>query len=258
MDRTYIESQQIVARYLSGDLTVREARQFEKYCLENPEWVKGQPIPVRLKAKMIRKPGEELDAADLESMPSNTAIEAASLDGDEDDDDESEVAAGYGALEPKARRWIRMLSVLLVLAVAGMIGAIMYANSASKQLGSAQKTAKEYRLRAPGSTREYRAKPTEALPSSPQVNVGWPESPILIDLRVDMADDRYNSFLVTVSSVTEGHIMQIRRVARDSNGELRLNLNSSAFGPGDYDLKFDGYTWRGDTVPVGWVRLGMK
>ncbi len=31
MDRTYIESQQIVARYLSGDLSVREARQFEKY-----------------------------------------------------------------------------------------------------------------------------------------------------------------------------------------------------------------------------------
>jgi hypothetical protein len=257
MDRTYIESQQIVARYLSGDLTVREARQFEKYCMENPEWVQSQPIPVRLKAKMIRKPGEELDAADLASMPSNAAIEAAQLDDDGDDDD-VEVATGYGALQPAARRWIRMLTVLLVLSIAGVAGAILYANSLSKQLSSMQKSAKQYRLQAPGSTREYRVKPSETQPGAPTVSIGWPESPILVDLRVDLTDGRYSAFQVTISSVTEGHIMQVRRVARDSNGELRFSLNSSSFGPGDYDVKFDGYTWRGDTVPVGWIRLGMK
>src|SRR5262245_11546250 len=68
MDRTYIESQQIVARYLSGDLTVREARQFEKYCLDNPDWVRELPIPMNLKAKMVRKPGENLDSADAQNM----------------------------------------------------------------------------------------------------------------------------------------------------------------------------------------------
>ena len=220
MDRTYIESQQIVARYLSGDLTVREARQFEKYCLDNPDWVKTQPIPVRLKAKMIRKPGEELDANDLESMPSNTAIEAAQLDADEDDDDES-TATGFGALQPVAQRWIKLLSVMLILAIAGVAGAIMYANSISKQLSTTQKTAKEYRLRAPGSTREYRVKPSEAKPNGPTVNIGWPESPQLIDLRINMSEGRYNTFLITITSLSEGHIMQIRRVARDTNGEVR-------------------------------------
>ncbi len=257
MDRTYIESQQIVARYLSGDLSVREARQFEKYCLENPEWVNSQPIPVRLKAKMTRKPGEELDAADLASMPSNVAIEAAQLDS-EDDDDENELAGEYGALQPKARRWIKLLSIALAVAVAGMAGAIYYANSISKQLNAAKTTAKEYRLRAPGNTREYRVKLTAAPPSGPTVSVGWPEFPELIDLRVDLSESPYNAFLITVSSVSAGHIMQIRRVARDSNGELRLNVNSSSFGPGEFDLKFEGYTWRGDTMPVGWLRLGMK
>ncbi len=256
MDRTYIESQQIVARYLSGDLTVREARQFEKYCLENPEWVKSQPIPVRLKAKMIRKPGEELDASDLANMPSNTAIEAAQLD--DDDEDDTPVAAGFGALQPTARRWIKALTIMLVLAIGTAVGAIMYANSIGKQLNSAQKTAKVYRLRAPGSTREYRVTPKDTQPSSATVNVGWPDSPELIDLRINLTEGRYNTFLVTITSVTEGHIMQIRRVGRDSNGEMRLNLNSSAFGPGDYDLKIEGYTWRGDTQPVGWIRLGMK
>lgn len=260
MDRTYIESQHIVARYLSGDLTVREARQFEKYCLENPDWVKTQPIPVRLKAKMIRKPGEELTAEDLETMPSNLAIEAARLDEDADDDDAdtTTATAGFGALQPKAQRWIKALVILLVLAIVSLIGALLYADSLSEKLTATQRTQKEYRLRAPGSTREYRVTPVRAQPTSPTIHVGWPESPVLMELRIDMAEGRYNTFFITVSSVTEGHVMQIRRIARDSNGEVRLNLNSSAFGPGEYDLEIEGVTWRGDTVPIGWIRLGMK
>jgi hypothetical protein len=58
--------------------------------------------------------------------------------------------------------------------------------------------------------------------------------------------------------VRDGRILQMRRVARDSNGELRLSLNSSAFGRGDVDVQFAGYTWRGETVPAGWIRLGMQ
>jgi hypothetical protein len=41
----------------------------------------------------------------------------------------------------------------------------------------------------------------------------------------------------------------------DSNKELLLSLNSSAFGPGEYRMRLQGYTWRGDRVDVGWVRL---
>jgi hypothetical protein len=257
MDHTYIESQQIVARYLSGDLTVREARQFEKYCLENPEWLKSQPIPVRLKAKMTRKPGEELDAADLESMPSNAAIEAAHLD-DEEDDDDTPSKTEYGALQPTARRWIRALVIMLVVAIGGIIGAIIYAESLSKQITAMQKSNKQFHLRAPGAAQEYRVRPVAAKPGGPTINVGWPDSPQWMALRVDMSESRYNTFLVTIDSLSDGRVMQIRRVARDSNGELRFDLNSSSFGPGEYDVRFDGYTWRGDTVPAGWIRLGMK
>ena len=36
MDRNYIEREQLVERYLAGELTVREAREFEKYLLDHP------------------------------------------------------------------------------------------------------------------------------------------------------------------------------------------------------------------------------
>jgi hypothetical protein len=47
-------------------------------------------------------------------------------------------------------------------------------------------------------------------------------------------------------------------VARDSNRELRFALNSSAFGPGDYLVKVDGYNWRGQIEEVGWLRIGLQ
>ena len=58
MDRKYIENEHIVDRYLSGDLTVREAREFEKYCLDIPKSLKAMPIPVRLKARLSRRPAD--------------------------------------------------------------------------------------------------------------------------------------------------------------------------------------------------------
>jgi hypothetical protein len=49
-----------------------------------------------------------------------------------------------------------------------------------------------------------------------------------------------------------------QRLAPDTNKELRLTLNSSAFGPGEYRIRIEGYNWRGERADVGWVRLVMK
>jgi hypothetical protein len=65
-------------------------------------------------------------------------------------------------------------------------------------------------------------------------------------------------FQITIDKVDEGRLLQLHRVARDSNRELRFKLNSSAFGPGDYLLKFEGYNWRGDLEDIGWLRLDMR
>jgi hypothetical protein len=52
--------------------------------------------------------------------------------------------------------------------------------------------------------------------------------------------------------------MQVKRIMRDSNKEIRFSLNSSAFGPGDYLVKVEGYNWRGQTEEVGWLMLGLN
>ncbi len=62
MDPTSIDHSDIAERYLSGDLTLREAREFEKYCLAHPEAVARLPIPVRLKARLAGRRLTEAEA----------------------------------------------------------------------------------------------------------------------------------------------------------------------------------------------------
>jgi hypothetical protein len=84
------------------------------------------------------------------------------------------------------------------------------------------------------------------------------QPPQWLDLYINVSEGKYTQFMIRIEKVDEGLVMQLRRVARDSNRELRLALNSSAFGPGDYLLKIDGYNWRGQTEDFGWIRISLQ
>jgi hypothetical protein len=44
---------------------------------------------------------------------------------------------------------------------------------------------------------------------------------------------------------------------KDSNGHLRLSLNSSALGPGQYQVMAEGLDWRGDATPEAWFSFAV-
>jgi hypothetical protein len=260
MDRTYIESERIVDRYLAGELTVREAREFEKYCLEHPQFLNGLPIPVRLKARLARRPLDDSETGMFPAIPSSTthaALRTTEEDEDEDDDDEQWTAtpqqrAGVG------KPVLYALAVALLAALGGVIAFGMRASALEKELREAKREVQSTQMQAPGSVQAYRLQLRRAKPSSPTLTIGWPNPPQLLDFSVEVKEGNYNTYQITIDKVGGGRVMQIRRVARDSNKELRFALNSSAFGPGDYLLKFDGYTWRGQPQEVGWVMLGLQ
>ena len=262
MDRTYIQSQHIVERYLSGDLSVREAREFEKFCMDNPDVLNSLPIPVRVKARMARKPGvqehEENDQA-FDPTATDTSIMAAGLDRNDDDDDDDDDAKGsYRGLPTQSNKWAIVFGVALIISLAGA-GVLYFQNTQlEKRAAITTRTAKAQALRAPGSMQEYRVVPRRAKPTSPTVRIGSPDPPQLIELHVDLSEGKIQQFLITIDNVDLGRVMQIRRVARDTNGELRIGINSSALIPGDYDIAIEGYNWRGNTTPVGWIRLGLQ
>ncbi|HTE39889.1 MAG TPA: hypothetical protein VK629_03615 [Steroidobacteraceae bacterium] len=256
MDRTYIKSQRIVERYLSGDLTVREARDFEKFCRQNPDVLNTLPIPAGVKSKLAGGGVLGADGGGFDPTATDTSIDAAGLD-DEDDDDEPK-PSGFKGMPQEARKLALVLGAVALIAAAGAGVLWVKASNLEKQLQTTQRAAKAAQLRAPGSVQVYRTRPSSSKPTAATVSIGSPNPPELVDLHIDMSETRYNTFLVTIENVESGRVMEIQRVGRDSNKQLRLNINSSALSRGDYDVKLEGYTWKGDTYPVGWVRLGMK
>lgn len=276
MDRSYIEANNIVARYLAGDLTVREAREFERFCAEHPAVLDSLPIPVRVKAKMQLKAAEAAKSAEFDPTVQTGAFLRPTFDkapaedftghvtDDADDEFDADTTPDVRERQSLVQRIKSASLVTLALTLALVLVSVMAtvfwsrSNALQNELSALQRSVKAIQMRPPNSVREHRATPVAAQPTAPTLTLGYPDPPQLIELRVDMSKGRFNTFLVTVDSVNSGRIAQIRRVARDSNGELRLSLNTSAFGKGDIDLQFAGYTWRGETVPVGWIRLGMQ
>jgi hypothetical protein len=258
MDRKYIEAEHIVDRYLSGDLNVREAREFEQYCLDHPEALRAMPIPVRLKARLARRPTQDSETGVFKAIPSSATHAALEVsdEGLDVEEEEQQFARVQGV--GGNRTLLIGLVFALLAAVAGVIAYAVQANSLSKQIRTMERAAKATQMQAAGSTRIYRVQPVRAKPSAPTLAVGWMQPPQWMELYVDVSEGKYSQFMITVEKIDSGLVMQMRRVARDSNRELRLTLNSSAFGPGDYLFRIDGYNWRGQTETVGWLMLGLK
>ena len=108
----------------------------------------------------------------------------------------------------------------------------------------------ERALRIPPNPRSWSAVPDSV--------IAWPEPPQLLELYLPIGYTAFTSFALTIDKVDQGRMMIVQRVMPDSNRDIRLSLNSSAFGPGEYRIRIEGYTWRGQRVGAGWVRLVMK
>lgn len=255
MDRAYIESQEVVERYLSGDLLVREARAFEKYCLEHPEFLARLPIPVRLKTRLAKRPFEDSETGMFPAIPSSATREAAEMVDAIDDDlssSDSDRQEGRG-------RQLAVLLVAVLVAGAGIAYHLMAVQKLEDRLTTMNTSAETARLKPPSGVQTYKLTPgTQGPQSAPSVSVAWPDPPQLLELRIDVTEVRFNTFSVTIEKAGEARIMQIRRLSPDSNRELRIALNSSAFGPGEYHIDLQGYTWRGELVDAGWTRLQLK
>jgi hypothetical protein len=259
MDRKYIENEHVVDRYLAGELTVREARDFEQYCLEHPEALREMPIPVRLKARLARRPAEDSETGVFRAIPSTAtrvALEATD-DGFDPDDEREEVQRSHGG-GGVSRLLVIGLVVALIGALAGTIHYAMKVGTLEEKIKQKERSERAVQMQPPSGQVRYRVQPVRAKPAEPTLALGWFAPPQLIDLHIDVTQTKFQQFQITIDKVDGGRVMQLRRVARDSNDEVRLGLNSSAFGPGKYLVKIDGLNWKGQVQDYGWVMLGLE
>lgn len=254
MDKEQIKSQRILERYLSGELLVREAREFERFCFTHPEVLNSLPVPARIKERLLRG-ASAVDTSPAAEVPpsalARSASSATQAHSDDTDDEESHA--------PKSRRTQTLLRLLGgALAVAVLVGGwLAWRNQAQQQqIKSLRVQVAAVSVRPPARVQLVRLAPGAARPTTADYAVDLRE-PQLLDLRIDVSGTTFTSFELTIDKVDQARIVEIKRIASDSNKEVRLELNSSAYGAGEYTIELKGYDWRGNTTPVGWLLLAM-
>jgi hypothetical protein len=229
MDRDFIARNQVVERYLSGRLPLKGATEFEKFCHDHPQLLDDMGLPERVNAGL-------------------RLLEAA--------------GKPEPWQEPTRAAWDRP-QVTLALAAATLVLAVALAiiggSSASKshRIADLQKQAIERALDPATSTREIRLVPSRTGASNAPAIVIGGASAQLADFKIDESRSPYHTFRVTIDRIDQGRVGIISNLNRDSNGHLRIALNSSALGPGNYQFTLEGLDWRGDPQPDSWITIGI-
>jgi hypothetical protein len=259
MDRKYIENEHVVDRYLSGELTMREAREFEAFCLDHPQYVNTLPIPVRVRARLARRPVEEAEAGEFANLPSSATRAAMEIaeEGFDPEEAREEMRRSFAGEAINRSILIALAAAVLVAASVAVIY-VLKASALAEQLQAAKKEVAAVQMQPPGRQQRYRIQPVKAKPAQPTVALGWLDPAELLDITIDATEGKMTQFQITVDKSDGVRVMQLKRVMRDSNKEIRLNLNSSAFGPGNYLVRIDAYNWRGQTDEYGWFMLGLE
>jgi hypothetical protein len=149
------------------------------------------------------------------------------------------------------------LIAVLACVVAGV--AQVSANRDRTLAADLETRVKTLTLRAASGQRALRIAPNpRSWSADPDATIAWPEPPELLDLYLPIGYAQFPTYAVTIDKVDQGRMMILQRVMPDSNREIRLSLNSSAFGRGEYRIHIEGYTWRGERMDAGWVRLVVR
>ncbi|HYL01233.1 MAG TPA: hypothetical protein VEU78_08555 [Steroidobacteraceae bacterium] len=229
MDRDFIARNQVVDRYFSGKLPIKAATDFERYCREHPELLDELGLPERVNAglRLLEASGKP---EPWQEAPKPIWQRPAATLG----------LAGFALL----------LALTLSIVVAGSA-------SKSRKLLELQRQVADRTLDAATSTRIIRLLPNRSgATSTPAIVIGGGAAQ-LIDFHIDESRSPYKDFRVTIDRVDQGRVMVIDNLAKDSNGHLRIAVNSSAFGPGTYLLTIEGLTLRLEPQPDSWVTIGI-
>ena len=229
MDREFILRNQIAERYLAGRLPVRGTHDFERYCREHPEFIQELGLAERVHAAL-------------------RLLEAGGI---------------APPWEAKPRAWWEQLPLLIavaVLAVAGGIAAMVMASKVSgrdESIAALKQRIAEQPLEPATSTRSAKLIPSRTAPSSHPAIVLGGGGAQMADLKIDMSWSKFTAFRVTIDRQDQGRVAVVNYVLRDSNGDLRLSFNTTALGPGVYQLAIEGMTLHSEAIAQAWVTIGV-
>jgi len=229
MDATFIEQNQIIERYLSGRLPLKGAQDFERFCRENPETLTrlGMAERIHMGLRLMDASGQPEPWAEKPVLFYQKPLAIAAVAG----------IAGT------------LLIATLLLLVAGQ--------DKQRKIKVLSEELQQQPLLPVRSTRGITVQPSRTGPlAGSMVTIGGPDTE-MADFKYNVSWSNYSHFRVTIDRVDQGRVMVLNNLAKDSNGHLRIALNSSAVGPGNYQMTLEGLDWRGNPVPQAWASFAV-
>jgi hypothetical protein len=229
MDATFIQQNQIIERYLMGKLPLKGAQDFERWCRENPDTVAQLGLSDRINSalRLLDAAGEPLPWTEKPLAPWQKLP----------------VVAGITA--------VAVIGVIATLALFASV------QEKSAGIASLQKAVVEQPLHPLQGTRPFTIELSRNGPvNRSAVTIGGNRTE-LADLKFDVSWSKYNQYIVTIDRVDQGRFAVVNNIARDSNGHVRLGINTSALGPGDYTVQVEGLDLRRGSEPQGWTRFSV-
>lgn len=229
MDQAYVVQNNIAAIYLAGQLPPRSATEFERYCRENPNLLDAAGLPASVNAGV-----RLLDVAGLKQP-----------------------------WDPEPLKFWQRLPVVIALATLAAAFALAtryYYNDAAAAYGHAAKLEKmlaDDGSKAISGTDVIKIEPDRAGPNAKaQFAVDLGHGPKWLDVYINLAWNHAKRYRVTVERIGEGREMVVSNLLKDSNGELRLELNSSLLGSGSHRIVVDAQgLGAADLYPIAWSRF---
>ncbi len=230
-DRKFIEDHKLVERYLESKLPFKGARDLEQWCRANPEYLNELKLSERAHTslKLLEAGGQPQDLT-----------------------------------EPKPPWWKHMyvligliaVSVLCLLAFWAVLGKYVLLRG---QLEDTRTVMNQGSLIQPATEREVQVAPDRAPGIDRARIVLNRNAPQLLDVRVDLNyTNKVAQFRLFVDKKDQGRALVLNNLFKDSNGELRMTLNSTGLAAGIYNVRIEGLTYRGSPLPIAWLILEVR
>lgn len=229
-DRKFIEDHQLLERYLTNKLPLKGARDLENWCRANPQYLEELKIAERAQTslKLLEASGKPQDLG-----------------------------------EPKEPWWksiyfhigLGVFAFVCLVAFLVLFGKFVLVRG---ELNDAREVAKHGTLIAPAELSTFTIDP-DRIPGINKARVSVSHTlPTMADLKIGLSFTKLTQFKVTMDKKDQGRALVINYLNKDSNGDLRISLNTSGLSAGQYNVRIDGLPFRGDPIGMAWLIIDVQ
>jgi hypothetical protein len=230
-DKKFIEDHKLVERYLENKLPFKGARDLEQWCRAHPDYLNELKLSERAHAslKLLEASGRPQDLG-----------------------------------EPKPPWWksIYLLIGSGALALVCLVAVWSLAGKYSLLQGKLEDTKRvmsQGPLVQPATEKAIYISPDHA-PGIDHARIKLSRAaPLLLDVHIDLGyTQKLQQFRMFVDKKDQGRALVLNNLLKDSNGELRLTLNSTGLSAGIYTVRIEALPPRGIPLAIGWLFIEVE